>query len=269
MPPPKKVKHEDPKPSQTEEFDEDCAHSKLIKFRRFAEDTHEKYKGVDRVVIHEVERLLEGVREAQGHWTPQSALAQAAAFKRFGLQIEKMLGNNLFFALEKLYNSRSEMDEIAEQLRRRKSFSNSSTLTDLSDVVNGRSLEHIGKIAQQPRRNSKSERPSTMDENTTEGWIRTNLENGIPDLEPDTSSTDGSLRDGVAKFIGNSGPSKEKYSTPYGKRPRNQKSLAMKNGVSGSNAGEFESVLRPARVHGKGVRKTVIKFSIDKKEAVS
>jgi hypothetical protein len=269
MPPPKKVKRDDPKPSETEEFDEDCAHSKLINFRQFAEDTHEKYKEVDRLVIHEVERLLEGVREAQGHWTPQSALTQAAAFKRFGLQIEKMLGNNLFFALEKVYNSRSEMDEIAEQLRRRKSFSNSSTLTDLSDVVNGRSQEQMGKVAQQPRRNSKSERPSMMDENTTEGRMRMTLENDIPDLEPDTSSTDGSLRGGVAKFIGNSGPSKRKYSTPYGKRPRNQKSLAMKNGVSGSKAGEFESVLRPIRVHGKGGRKTVIKFSTDKKEAVS
>jgi hypothetical protein len=41
---------------------------------------------MDKIVIGEFDRLLEGLRGAQGSWTLVSAIAQAAAFKKLELR---------------------------------------------------------------------------------------------------------------------------------------------------------------------------------------
>ncbi|KAE9375832.1 hypothetical protein N431DRAFT_463896 [Stipitochalara longipes BDJ] len=259
MPPPKKVKSDNPKSSQTEEFDEDRAHRKLINFRHFAENTYETYKEADKLLIREVERLLEGVRGAQKYWTPQSALAQAAAFKRFGLQVEKLLGNKLFFALESVYNSRAEMDEIAQQLRRRKSLSSSSSLTDLSDVVGSWSQAEKDGLAQQLRRKSMSETSTLTDRSSVMRSRSMKFNEDMPAFEPDTSALDKTFGINVANFISISSPTKRKYISPYDKRIQNKRSLIMKNEDPTSNSGAAGSVLRPSHTLQKVDRKLMIK----------
>jgi hypothetical protein len=91
MQPPKRVKDDSARVSNDEQFDEDLARLKLKNFSEFATETQNRWGGMDKIMMREFDRLLEGFRGAQGSLTSVSALAQAAAFKKLELRVEKCL----------------------------------------------------------------------------------------------------------------------------------------------------------------------------------
>jgi hypothetical protein len=91
MQPPKRVKNDSAPVSEDEEFEEDLARLKLKNFSEFATETQNRWGDIDKIVMGEFDRLLKGLRGAQGSWTSVSAPAQAAAFKKLELRVGKCL----------------------------------------------------------------------------------------------------------------------------------------------------------------------------------
>lgn len=124
--------------------------------QEYAAVAQKQHGEMDKLVAAEFNKLLKPLREAQQHWTPDSALAQAAAFKRFGLMVEKVLGNNLFFQLENKGDLEEEADRVGGQLRR------ASTVTSLS------AFPGLSIIPELEEGVSSSETTKGMTESTTE-----------------------------------------------------------------------------------------------------